>query len=322
MLVVVTIVVVFAATFLAAAVAVVVAWAVIQRSAPEPVAGAPADPLAVLDDSPRLLKTDLLSTISLWQELLARFDFVQGLKTKIGEAGLTWSVGRVTLTMLLAGSLAGAAAWSLEWLPGPLALALGALAAASPYLYVLRKRAARLARFEEQFPDALDFLSRALRAGHPFAAALEMLVQDSPQPLAGEMRKAADERALGMSWDQALDNLATRVPLMDVSFFTAAVLLQSRTGGKLGEVLGRLSETMRERGAIRGEIRSLSTHGRLTGLILTLIPIIVAAVMTFVNPAYVQILLTNPYGKDLVLAAAACLVLAHFVIRRIVNIRL
>lgn len=322
MLVVVTIVVVFAATFLAAAVAVVVAWAVMQHRAPAPAPGEPPGPLAALDGSSLLLKTDLLSTISLWQELLARFDFVQGLKTKIAEAGLTWSVGRVTLTMLLAGSLAGAAAWSLEWLPGPLALALGALAAASPYLYVLRKRAARLARFEEQFPDALDFLSRALRAGHPFAAALEMLVQDSPQPLAGEMRKAADERALGMSWDQALDNLATRVPLMDVSFFTAAVLLQSRTGGKLGEVLGRLSETMRERGAIRGEIRSLSTHGRLTGLILTLIPIIVAAVMVVVNPAYVQILLTNPHGKDLVLAAAACLVLAHFVIRRIVNIRL
>jgi tight adherence protein B len=107
-----------------------------------------------------------------------------------------------------------------------------------------------------------------------------------------------------------------------VGFFAAAVQLQSRTGGKLGEVLGRLAETMRERFALRGEIRAIATHGRLTGLVLTFIPVVVVVVMAVVNPDYLGILIANPLGKNLILAAAACLVLAHLVIRKIVNIKL
>jgi tight adherence protein B len=224
--------------------------------------------------------------------------------------------------MLLAGAVALAALSNLEWLPPAVSLGGAGLAASMPYLYILRRRASRLTKFEEQFPDALDYLARALKAGHPFAAALEMLAGESQPPLAAEMRKTFDERQLGMSWEQALDNLANRVPLMDVSFFAAAVLLQSRTGGKLGEVLGRLAETMRERVALRGEIRALSTHGRVTGLVLTVIPIVVAVVMALVNPAYLGILLNHPQGGNLLLAAGGCLVLAHLVIRKIVAVKL
>lgn len=312
MLVVSTIIVVFVATFLAAAVAVLAGWAVMHRQAPA----------AAEDPSSPLLKQDVLSTISIWARLLARFDFVQRIKSNIAEAGLTWSVGRVTLTMALSGLVALVALWSLDSLPGTVALAAACLAASLPYVYILRMRSARLARFEDQFPEALDYLSRALRAGHPFAASLEMLASESQPPLSLEMRTTFDERQLGMSWERALDHLATRVPVMDVSFFAAAVLLQSRTGGKLGEVLGRLAETMRERASVRGEIRTLSTHGRVTGMVLTLIPIVVAGVMTVVNPGYLGILLSNPRGKDLILAAAACLVVAHLVIRRIVDVKL
>jgi len=322
MLIVATVVVVFIATFLAAAVAVVAGWAVLQRRSAPAGATIAEDSLIAADGPTPLLKRDVLSTISVWARLLARFDFVERMKSKIAEAGLKWSVGRVTLTMLLSGAITLAALQNVDSLPGAVVLLAAGLAASAPYLYILRRRTARLMKFEEQLPEALDYLARALRAGHPFAASLEMLAGESQQPLSGEMRKTFDERQLGMSWEQALDNLATRVPLVDVSFFAAAVLLQSRTGGKLGEVLGRLAETMRERAAVRGEIRAISTHGRLTGLVLTLIPIVVAAVLAFVNPAYLGILLNNPRGKDLILAAAACLVVAHLVIRRIVTVKI
>lgn len=322
MLVVSTILVVFVATFLAVAAAVLAGWAVMQSREPAAAEGAAPGGLLGLDRSTPLLKQDVLSTISVWARLLARFDFVHGMKLRIAEAGKSWSVGRVTLTMLLTGSVTLVALWSLDWLPGTVCLGAACLAGSIPYVYILRLRAARLTKFEEQFPEALDYLGRALRAGHPFAASLEMLASESQPPLSLEMRTTFEERQLGMSWEQALDNLATRVPVMDVSFFAAAVLLQSRTGGKLGEVLGRLAETMRERSMVRGEIRALSTHGRVTGMVLTAIPIVVALVMSFVNPAYLGILLNNPRGKDLILAAAACLVTAHLVIRKIVNVKL
>ncbi len=319
MLSVITILVTFVATFLAATIAVVMAWMVIQRRS-----GQQADWAAELSNpagSP-LLKSDVLSTVSVMATLLAHFDFVQGMKARLAEANLKWSVGRLTAMMLLSGAVALAALAGVKWLPGWVTLGAGCGGGYLPYAYVLRKRASRLRQFEEQLPEALDFLARALRAGHPFAASMEMLADESLPPLSSEMRKAFEERQLGLSWEQALQNLAQRMPLIDVGFFAAAVQLQSRTGGKLGEVLGRLAETMRERFALRGEIRAIATHGRLTGLVLTFIPVVVVVVMAVVNPDYLGILIANPLGKNLILAAAACLVLAHLVIRKIVNIKL
>lgn len=319
MLVLSTLLVVFICTFLAAAIAVAVAWMVLQRRSGE---AAWAVDAGGEPESPLLLKNDSLSTVGLMAALLARFDFVQVMKARLAEAEIHWSVGRLTAMMLLSGAVILAVFANVSWFPLPAAIGFGCGGAFLPYFYVLQCRARRLAKIEEQLPEALDYLSRALRAGHPFAVCVEMLVDESLPPLAIEMRKTVDERKLGMSWDDALQNLARRVPLADVGFFAAAVQLQSRTGGKLGEVLGRLAETMRERFALRGEIRAIATHGRLTGIVLTLIPVIVAAVMTVVNPAYLNILLSNPLGKNLIVASIVCLVLAHFVIRRIVNIKL
>ncbi|HYM08293.1 MAG TPA: type II secretion system F family protein [Terriglobales bacterium] len=312
---------VFLTAFLAAAAAVVVGWVILLRRSGLTTQLWPAD----LDDSqgtPRLLKNEELSTISLLAALLARFDFVKSVNAQLAEADLSWSLGRLTAMMLLAGAFGMAVFAKLSFVPSWGVLVAGGTAAYLPYAYVLRRRKVRLGRFEEQFPDALDYLSRALRAGHPFAVSLEMLTGENVAPLSLEMRRTFDERQLGLSWDQALENLARRVPLVDVSFFAAAVQIHTRTGGKLGEVLGRLAETIRERCALRGEIRSIAAHGRLTGKVLTLMPLFVAGVMTLVNPDYLLILLANPYGKDLIMAAVVCLILAHLVIRKIVDIRI
>jgi len=161
-----------------------------------------------------------------------------------------------------------------------------------------------------------------LKAGHPFAAGMDLLAVEARPPVSHEMKVVLDEWKLGMSWNQALDNLARRVPLTDVAIFVAAVKLQIRTGGKLGEVLGRLAESMRENVAIQGEVRALAAHGKTTGLVLTAMPVFIGLMMFWVNPDQMGLLLKSTLGRNLVAAAVICLVAAHFVIRKIVDIRL
>jgi tight adherence protein B len=268
-----------------------------------------------------LLKTEVLSTISVWAYLLSKFAFVGKLKILLAEADLDWSVGRTTLLMLVSGGVALAVFLKIPFLPGWAGAAGAAGVAWLPYLYVRHRRHKRMEAMEEQLPDALDFLARSLRAGHPFSTALEMLSNERMSPLAAEIRKAVDERRLGLSWETAFENLCRRVPLQEMSVFAAAVQLQSRTGGKLSEVLVKIAENMREASALRGEVRSISAHGRLTGLILTLLPVFIVIVMSIVNPYYLGILVAHPHGKDLIAAAIGCLILAHLIIRRMVAIR-
>jgi tight adherence protein B len=310
---------VFLTTFLAAGLTVLVAWFALQRLNAEAAAENVSEHL--FDDSPRLLKSSELSTISPWAKLLERSDLVRMMQRHLIQAGLHWSVGRVTLLMLLTFSVALAVAMRFE-IPGWAAMLIASAVAVLPYMYILRRRAKRFRKFEEHFPDALDSISRAMRAGHPFAAAMEIVSEECEQPVAAEMRQTAVEGNFGTSWAQALNNLSDRMPVLEVNMFVAAVELQTRTGGKLNEVLGRLSENMREATALKGEVRALAAHGKLTGMVLTVLPIAIALVMMMVNPGYLAILLYHPYGKYLIVAAVVCLLLAHLVIRRIVDIRL
>lgn len=309
---------VFAATFLLSALAVGVAWAFMQR---------PKDQQGLINSEiglefPGLLRDDNLSSISLWARVLEKLDIADRAKRHIQQAGLDLSVGRLTSLMMLISALTLAVLNGLHWATFPAALLLALMAGFLPYAWLLRKRSKRLDLFEEQLPDSLDFLARALRAGHPFSAALELLASENQQPLSAEMRIAADERRLGRSWDDALRNLSRRVPLLNVRLFAAAVLLQTRTGGKLSEVLGQLAETMRESASLRGEVRAIAAHGRLTGIVLTVLPIGIALLMTWVNPDYMLTLLNYEYGRHLIASAVICLVLAHIIIQRIVDIRL
>src|SRR5262249_54028310 len=149
----------------------------------------------------------------------------------LAQADLNWSVGRLTLLMLLSGSLVLAILVSLEWAAWG-AIVIAPAVASLPYLMVLRRRAKRFRRFEENFPDALDSLARALRAGHPFSAGMEIVATESEMPVSTELRRASVEANLGTSWEVALQKLCVRVPLLEVSMFASAVQLQSRTGGK------------------------------------------------------------------------------------------
>jgi tight adherence protein B len=223
--------------------------------------------------------------------------------------------------MLLFGSAVAAVASRQSWLPGWAVAALAIAAGLLPLFYIRRRAAKRLRRFEERFPDALESMARVMRVGHPFAAALEAVGAEAEEPVAGEILRLSTEGNLAASWSDALNSFARRVPLLEVDMFVAAVQLHLRTGGKLSQLVEQIAETMRENVALRGEIRACAAHGKMTGLILTALPVCIAGVMFFVNPAYMLVLVAHPWGKYMITAAITCLLLAHLVIRKMVDIK-
>jgi tight adherence protein B len=314
----------FAAVFLLAAIAVAVAWMGFVKQTGEAEAQDDAAAESAAGDSARfrsaLFRNDRLSSFNFWDNLLARFDFIEILKTRMAQAELEWSVGRVTALMLFCGAVAGLILLRIVPVWGAFA---GAVAVAFlPYGYILRAREKRFRAFREAFPDVLDSMARALRAGYALPAAVDMVASDAPEPISTELKKASAEANLGMGWDRALENLARRVPVLEVNVFISAVVLHARTGGKLGEVLSGVAENMREAISLQGEVRALAAHGKLTGAILTVLPLLIALMMTVFSPGYMLTLYHHPWGKTLIAAAIGCLVLAQLVIRKIVDIKI
>lgn len=300
----------FAAIFLLAAITVAVAWMGFVKQAGEAEAA---------QDNSDLFRDDRLSSFSFWDSLLARFDFIEILKARMAQAHLEWSVGRVVALMLLCGAIAGFLLLRILPVWGALAGAVGV--GLLPYGYILRARDKRFRAFRDAFPDVLDSMARALRAGYALPAAVDMVASDAPEPIATELKKASAEANLGMGWDRALENLARRVPVLEVNIFISAVVLHARTGGKLGEVLSGVAENMREASSLQGEVRALAAHGKLTGAILTALPLVIALMMTIFSPGYMQTLYHHPWGKTMIAGAVGCLVLAQVVIRKIVDIK-
>ena len=266
-----------------------------------------------------LLQTDRLSSITFWDSILARFDFGAILKERIDQADLHWSVGRVTSMMLLIGVVT--LAICLRAVPAWAALIAAAVVMTAPYGYIVYRRKQRFQKFRENFPDVLDSLARALRAGYPLSASMEMIAAETSPPVSSEIRRTSSEANLGRGWPQALENLGKRIPLLEVNLFIGAVQLHARTGGKLSEVMGGLAENMRESLALQGEVRSLAAHGRMTGAVLTVLPVGIAVMMMIVNPGYMDVLFHHPMGKILIGGAVLCLILAHVVISKLVDIQ-
>lgn len=308
----------FAITFAFTGVAVVIAGEVLDSRR----ASTPGSSGQTIDIARSLFKDEQLSSISAWAAFLARFDFVNIMRRQIGQADLNWSVGRLTLSMLLAGAITLAALSNVSMVPTWAAIGITWLAALGPYAYVLRLRSRRFRAFAGDFPDALDSLSRALKAGYPFIAALDIVSRESTGPVSSEMRKTYVEANLGVEVPRALENLCDRIALVEVELFSAAVQLHSRTGGRLTDVVSILAENMREQAALQGEIRAMAAQGRTTGIVLTLLPVGIAGMMAVVSPIYIGVLLGHPYGKHMIAAAIFCLIVAHFVIRKIVDIRI
>lgn len=256
-------------------------------------------------------------------QIIRRLELHDRLQKLIEQAGLKWKVARLVHSCLGFFLVAFWLSWAM--LPSQYraaAFLIGIAASALPLLYLASKRRARLRSFEEQFPDSLEFMARSMRAGHAFSVSLEMLHREFQEPLAGEFRRVFEEHNLGMPLDLALQKLGQRVPSLDVHFFVSAVLLQKRTGGNLAEILDKLAYVIRERFKLRGKIRAISAHGRMTGAALTLIPVGVAAMMFVVNPDYVTFFVREEVGNLMMAGAIALQLVGYAIIRKIVNIEI
>jgi len=189
-----------------------------------------------------------------------------------------------------------------------------------PYLYVKRARAKRVDKFEEQFPEAIDLVARALRAGHALPTGLGMVADELKAPVGTEFRILYDEQNFGLTLPDAMKNFARRIPVLDARFFVTAVLTQRETGGNLAEVLDNLASVIRDRFKIKRQVRVLSAHGRITGWVLACLPPVLAIATLVINPRHLGTLTTDPLGQQMIIAAVVMQVLGTLAIRKLVQI--
>ena len=220
----------------------------------------------------------------------------------------------LSLAVLFGFITAAALRMSIGWIAG------GALGFAMPFIFLRVKRTRRLRAFEEAFPEALDLVSRALKAGHAFATGLKMVADEMPEPVGPEFRKTFDEQNFGLPLKDALGNLATRIPLLDVRFFSTAVLIQRETGGNLSEILENLAHVVRERFKILRQVRVYTAHGRMTGYVLLGLPVFLAIALGFINPEHMQLLFTERMGHMMLGATLVMQTVGYFWIKQVVKI--
>jgi len=237
----------------------------------------------------------------------------------IDQAGLKTGVSTVLLGSVALGLLVGLGG-SLA-LRNPFGMLPGFLAGASvPFIVLLRKRTVRIRRFEEQFPEALDLLSRAIKAGHAFQTAMGMVADEGAEPMGSEFRKTFEEQNYGLPLKDALSNLAVRMPLLDVRFFATAVLIQRETGGNLSEILDNLAYVVRERFKILRQVRVYTAHGRMTGYVLLALPAFLAVALMFINPEHMNMLFHERVGRMLIGATVVLQTIGYLWIRKVVTI--
>jgi tight adherence protein B len=276
-----------------------------------------------LDNSRRvqLLKQRMVSAVPAFERLLLRFPHIQGLELWILQAGLDWTVSRLLLSCVLSGAFACMLMILFAHQSLLVGLAVGAVLACAPALYVEYKRNRRLSRFDQQLPDALDLLIRALRSGHAFPSGLQMIGDEMPEPIAKEFRIVHDEINFGVSLQQALTNLIVRVPSTDLRYFTVAVLIQRDSGGNLTEILGNLSRLIRDRFKLMAKVKVLSSEGRLSAWILGVMPFALAGLMNAMNPKFMEPLWHDPIGLMIVKYTLILMAIGIVILNKIVKIR-
>jgi tight adherence protein B len=199
-------------------------------------------------------------------------------------------------------------------------LIAGVMGCVSPTLWLKYKRHQRLKKFEEQFPEALDLLSRAIRAGHAFQTAMGMVADELPAPVGIEFKKSFDQQNFGLPLKEALDEMALRVPILDVRFFVTAVLIQRETGGNLSEILENLAHVVRERFKILRQVRVHTAHGRFTGYVLLALPAALGIALNFINPDHMRLLFEERMGHMMIATAIVMQIVGYIWIRKVIKI--
>lgn len=267
-----------------------------------------------------LLRDEVLSKIPAFDTFLRRSERVSLLQKMLAQGNVDVRAGN--FLVLCVGSAVALAA--IAFIAGGNLIFgwAGALAGFFiPYAYASHMRNKRFQKFEEKFPEAIDTLARAVRAGHAFTTALEMIANEVSEPVAGEFRQLYEEQKFGLPVRDALLNLADRVPLVDIKFFVTAVMLQRETGGNLAEILDNLSYVIRERFKILRQVRVHTAQGRLTMVLLMALPPTIVVIMLLLNPGFIQPLFADPIGHALIVGGITLQTLGYFVIRRIIRIQ-
>jgi tight adherence protein B len=274
-----------------------------------------------------LVRDETLSQIPALDNLLRRSERVSNLQDLLEQANLKIRAGNILLLCGLSAVALGVVGYVVSSASMPvnqvilfvlMGLVIGGVL---PYSYAAHKRNKRFQKFEEIFPEAIDTLARAVRAGHAFTTALELIASEVAEPVASEFRKLFEEQKFGLPVRDALLNLTQRVPLVDVKFFVTAVMLQRETGGNLAEILDNLSYVIRERFKILRQVRVYTAQGRLTMMLLMGLPPIIVAIMLTTSPGYIRPLFADPIGHILIVGGIVLQTLGYFVIRKIIRIQ-
>ena len=266
-----------------------------------------------------LLRDEVMSKIPALDNLLRNSSSISSLQTLLEQADVKSRAGNVLLLCLFSGTALGLIVLfsgfpQFAWL----GLIMGAFL---PYSYANYKRTKRFSKFEELFPEAIDTLARAVRAGHAFTTALELIASEIAEPVASEFRKLFEEQKFGLPVRDALINLTERVPLVDVKFFVTAVMLQRETGGNLAEILDNLSYVIRERFKIMRQVRVHTAQGRMTMMLLMGLPPVIVITMQAMNPSFIRPLFDDPIGHALIVVGITLQTVGYFVIRKIIQIQ-
>ena len=266
------------------------------------------------------LRDEVLSRIPAFDTLLRRSERVSLLQKMLAQGNIDVRAGNFLMLCAVSALVLAAIAFIAggNVLFGWAGVVLGFFI---PYAYASHMRTRRFQKFEEKFPEAIDTLARAVRAGHAFTTALEMIANEVSEPVAGEFRQLYEEQKFGLPVRDALLNLADRIPLVDVKFFVTAVMLQRETGGNLAEILDNLSYVIRERFKILRQVRVHTAQGRLTMVLLMALPPTIVVLMLMLNPGFIRPLFTDPLGHALIVGGITLQTMGYFVIRRIIRIQ-
>jgi len=266
-----------------------------------------------------LIRDEGLSSVPLLNRLLGRWSWSKALQTLLTQAGWEIKPAKLVLVSAVLSLTCFLACWSM--LPSLIAaILLGASCGLSPFFFAFFKRAQRFSKFQRTFPEAIDLLNRAVRAGHAFTSGLELISNELPDPVASEFRTTFDEHNFGLPLRDALFHLTERMPLSDVRFFVTAMLVHQESGGNLAELLENLARVIRERFKILGEVRIRTAQGRLTAVILIGLPISLLLLLRLLNPDYVMLLFTDPLGHMMLGVAATLQVVGSIVLWKVVHI--
>ena len=280
---------------------------------------APASAAADESERAEIVKSDAGGPLPEVDRALLRTAAGSRLAHLIHQTGM-----RITPSAVLAASVAGALAVAL--IAGMVAkqalapLVSAPLGLALPFVWLANRRAARLRRFEEMFPEALDLMARAIRAGHAFQTAMGMAADELSEPVGPEFKTTFDQQNFGLPVADALRALSERVPLLDVRFFVTAVLIQRDTGGNLAEILDNLAHVVRERFKIRRQVRVHTAHGRFTAYVLLALPAALGIALSFINPDHMNLLFKEHMGQVMLVIAIVMQTLGYFWIRQVIKI--